>query len=289
MLSDTSIVIPAKNEAEGLKQLIPSLRKLYPELLEIVVVDDGSTDETKEISSSLGAVVISHKYSRGNGAAIKSGARNAKGQYICFMDADGQHKPESVGRLVNKLKSGFDMVVGARKNNSQSSKGRLLANLFYNRFASIITNYPIKDLTSGLRCVKRERFVEFLHLLPNGFSYPTTITMAFLRTGYQVEYTYEDISSERVGNSHISPLKDGLRFLLIIFKVGTLYSPLKVFTPFSGIMFLLAFGYYLFTFFTSGQLTNMSVILFTTSVIIFLIGLVSEQINTLIYMKSQDK
>jgi len=289
MLSDTSIVIPAKNEVEGLRELIPSLRQLYPELLEVIVVDDGSTDKTGVLSKELGAIVVSHNYSRGNGAAIKSGARAAKGEYICFMDADGQHKPESVGRLLSKLGEGFDMVVGARKRSSQSSKARLLANHFYNRFASIITNYAIKDLTSGLRCVRRKRFIEFLHLLPNGFSYPTTITMAFLRTGYQVEYIYEDVSSERVGNSHISPLKDGLRFLLIIFKVGTLYSPLKVFTPFSGIMFLLAFGYYLFTFFVSGQLTNMSVILFTTSVIIFLIGLVSEQINTLIYMKSQDK
>jgi len=286
MLSDTSIVIPAKNEAEGLKKLIPSLRKLYPELLEIIVVDDGSTDDTKSISADLGAVVISHKYSRGNGAAIKTGARNAKGENICFMDADGQHKPESVGRLVNKLNEGFDMVVGAREKSSQAGKGRLLANSLYNKLASIIANYPILDLTSGLRAVRRTKFLEFLYLLPNGFSYPTTITMAFLRSGYQVDYQYEDISSERIGESHINPLKDGFRFLIIIFKIGTLYSPLKVFTPISAILFFTALCYYLFTFFTRGVLSNMSVILFTSSLIIFLIGLVSEQINAMTYMLS---
>ncbi|MGX5173617.1 glycosyltransferase family 2 protein [Aliikangiella sp. IMCC44653] len=287
MLSQTSIVIPAKNEADSLSKLIPALKLCCPELLEIIVVNDGSSDQTSEIARREGAVVVNHVFSRGNGAAIKAGARKAKGDYICFMDADGQHKPESIQRLLNKLSDGFDMVVGARKSESQASRWRHLANNFYNKFASLITNYPIEDLTSGLRCVKRARFIEFLHLLPNGFSYPTTITMAFLRAGYQVGYLTEDISADRLGNSHISPLKDGLRFLLIIFKVGTLYSPLKVFTPFSFIMFLLAFFYYLFTFITSGQLTNMSVILFTTSVIIFLIGLISEQINTLIFMNSR--
>jgi len=286
MLSKTSIVIPAKNESEGLKILLPALFDLYPELLEVIVVNDGSTDETEKVAKEFGVVVINHKYSRGNGASIKSGARKAKGDTICFMDADGQHKPESIGRLKSKLDEGFDMVVGARGKNAQASKARLMANSFYNYFASLITNYSIMDLTSGLRIANKTKFTEFLHLLPNGFSYPTTITMAFLRTGYQVEYLLEDISAIRIGESNISPIKDGLRFLLIIFKVGTLYSPLKVFTPFSFGMFLLAFVYYLYTFITSGQLTNMSVILFTTSVIIFLIGLVSEQINTLIYMRS---
>lgn len=287
MLHKTSIIIPAKNEAESLKVLLPSLYDMYPDLLEIVIVNDGSTDDTESICRDLGAVVVSHKHSRGNGAAIKSGARKASGEILCFMDADGQHSPESVGHLLETLAEGYDMAVGARKSHAQASKARLLANTFYNTFASLITSYPIKDLTSGLRCVYRDKFCEFIHLLPNGFSYPTTITMAFLRAGYQVGYRYEPISPDRIGESHISPVKDGLRFLLIIFKVGTLYSPLKVFTPFSFFMFLTATLYYLYTFITAGQLTNMSVILFTTSVIIFLIGLVSEQINTLIFMNSR--
>jgi glycosyltransferase involved in cell wall biosynthesis len=286
MLKQTSIVIPAKNEAQSLIKLLPQIHEMYPDILEIIIVNDGSTDNTEVICKELNVTLVNHKYSRGNGASIKSGARIAKGDYICFMDADGQHRPESIKRLLDKLNEGFDMVVGARKKQSQASKGRFLANTFYNKFASLITNYPIKDLTSGLRCVRRKKFMEFISLLPNGFSYPTTITMAFLRAGYQIEYLAEEISPDRMGDSHISPMKDGLRFLLIIFKVGTLYSPIKVFTPFSFFMFLLAFFYYLFTFITNGQLTNMSVILFTTSVIIFLIGLVSEQINTLIFLNA---
>jgi glycosyltransferase involved in cell wall biosynthesis len=288
MLSKTSIVIPAKNEAKSLKKLLPSLFSLYPELLEVIVVNDGSTDDTESVCKDLGALVINHKYSRGNGASVKAGARKAKGDYICFMDADGQHKPESVGRLLEKLGEGFDMVIGARKKHSQANMGRLIANTIYNYFASIIANYPIKDLTSGLRCVHRDKFKEFLHLLPNGFSYPTTITMAFLRIGYQVEYLTEDISSNRLGESHIMPLRDGVRFLIILFKIGTLYSPLKVFSSISASLFLVSFSYYVFTFLSSNTLTNMSVILFTSSLIIFLIGLVSEQINSLMYMKNQD-
>ncbi|MET1254660.1 glycosyltransferase family 2 protein [Aliikangiella maris] len=287
MLNKTSVVIPAKNEAVSLKILIPQLKTMYPDLLEIVIVNDGSEDDTVKVCEELGVTLVTHIFSRGNGAAIKAGARKAKGEILCFMDADGQHKAESVGRLLTELSQGFDMVVGARKRHAQASKSRMLANGFYNWFSSKITNYPIKDLTSGLRCVYREKFNEFLHLLPNGFSYPTTITMAFLRAGYQVGYHFEAVSGDRIGKSHINPLSDGLRFLLIIFKVGTLYSPLKVFTPFSVLMFLTATLYYLYTFISSGQLTNMSVILFTTSVIIFLIGLVSEQINTLIFMNSR--
>jgi len=288
MLPKTSIVIPAKNESEGLRKLLPELFRLYPDLLEVIVVNDGSTDDTEKVSLDFGAVVVNHKYSRGNGASIKSGTRKSKGEYICFMDADGQHKPESVSRLLVKLEEGFDMVVGERASVSQANKGRLIANKLYNYFASLIANYPVKDLTSGLRCVKSEKFREFLHLLPNGFSYPTTITMVFLRTGYQIEYLLEDVSSDRLGKSHISPLKDGLKFLIILFKIGTLYSPLKVFSSISALLFLVAFGYYIFTFLTDNTLTNMSVILFTSSLIIFLIGLVSEQINSLMYMKKED-
>lgn len=289
MIAKTSIVLPANNEEEGLKKLLPLLIKMYPEILEIIVVNDGSTDETQKVAESFNVKVVKHHYPRGNGASVKSGTRVAKGDFICFMDADGQHKPESVGRLLNRLGEGFDMVVGARERSAQASTLRLLANKFYNWFASVITGYPIKDLTSGLRVVKKNIFQKFIHLLPNGFSYPTTSTMAFLKSGYHIDYLVEDVSSKRLGNSHINIIKDGARFLLIIFKVGTLYSPLKVFTPFSFVMFTIGFSYYLFTYFTSGQLTNMSVILFTTSVIIFLIGLVSEQINILIYMNASNK
>lgn len=289
MLSRTSVVIPAKNEAKSLEKLIPAIKEMYPSLLEVIVVNDGSTDETERCAIDGGAIVVNHKYSRGNGAAIKTGARKATGDFICFMDADGQHKPESIERMLEKVeKHDLDMVVGARSRSSQAGTGRLIANSFFNWFASLITGFPIIDLTSGLRVFRRSVFMEFIHLLPNGFSYPTTTTMALLRSGYNVEFIEEDISAERLGNSHINPIRDGFRFLIIIFKIGTLYSPLKVFTPISASLFLVSFFYYLFTFITKNTLSNMSVILFTSSLIIFLIGLVSEQINSLMYMKSKD-
>lgn len=283
-ISKTSIVIPAKNENSGLIKLIPRIFDVLPEILEVIVVDDGSTDDTASTCEKFGAKVIKHINSRGNGAAIKSGARAAKGDYICFMDADGQHKPESISRLLSQLGEGYDMVVGARKNESQASFGRSLANKFYNKFASLVSGYPISDLTSGLRVVDRRKFLEFIYLLPNGFSYPTTITMAFLRAGYQVGFIVEDISPVREGKSHISPIKDGVRFLIIIFKIGTIYSPLKVFTPIAASLFFVALSYYTYTYITRHALSNMSVILFTSSLIIFLIGLVSEQINSLTFM-----
>ena len=288
-ISLTSVVIPAKNEEKGLEKLVPAIFAMYPNILEVIVVSDGSTDRTEEVAKQAGAKVVNHQYSRGNGAAVKTGVRNAKGRFLCFMDADGQHKPASIGCLLREIHNGFDMVVGARKASAQASKSRLLANKFYNWFSSKISDYEIKDLTSGLRAAKKQKFEEFLMLLPNGFSYPTTSTMAFLRSGYLVKYVEADIESARIGNSHISPLKDGFRFLIIIFKIGTLYSPLKVFTPISLFLFFVGLFYYFYTFFEMGRLTNMSVILFTSSILVFLIGLVSEQINTMMYVLNDKK
>ncbi len=204
------------------------------------------------------------------------------------MDADGQHDPADIPRLLALIGKGFDMVVGARQKGSQADIGRGLANALYNRLASYMTNQKVQDLTSGFRAVRADKFREFLHLLPNGFSYPTTSTMAFFRAGYPV--AYEPIhAAPREGESHIKPIKDGVRFLLIIFKVGTLYSPLKLFAPASLLFFLLGVGYYLYTFVTEGRFTNMSALLLTTAVIIFLIGLVSEQITALMYKESVDR
>ncbi|MEO9739070.1 MULTISPECIES: glycosyltransferase family 2 protein [Marinobacter] len=281
---EASVVIPAKNESGSLPLLIEKLLAL-PDLKEIVVVDDGSTDGTGDIAEKLGAKVVRHPYSKGNGAAIKSGARAASGDALLFMDADGQHSPEDVHRLLQKLDQGFDMVVGARQVGSQASLGRGFANKFYNRLASYMTGQKIEDLTSGFRAVRRQKFLEFLYLLPNGFSYPTTSTMAFFRAGYTVGYIPID-ASKRFGKSHIKPIRDGVRFLLIIFKVGTLYSPLKMFLPIAFGLFILGAGYYGYTFYYFGRFTNMSALLFTTSLTVFLVGLVSEQITALMYSGS---
>lgn len=276
-----SIVLPAKNEALAIGQTVARIRALFPEA-EIIVVNDGSSDNTAALATAAGACVITHPESRGNGAAIKTGARSARGEIIVFMDADGQHDPADIPRLLEKLASGYDMVVGARQSGSQANFGRGLANYLYNRLASYLTGKKIEDLTSGFRAVYADKFREFLYLLPNGFSYPSTSTMAFFRSGYLV--AYEPIhAGKRMGTSHIRIMQDGGRFLLIIFKIGTLFSPLKIFAPISVFMFLLATAWYIHTFLTEGRFTNMSALLYTGSVMVFLMGLISEQITSLMY------
>jgi glycosyltransferase involved in cell wall biosynthesis len=276
-----SIILPAKNEGTVVGEVISRIYKILPDV-EVIVVNDGSTDDTKINAESAGAKVISHPYSKGNGASIKTGARAATGDIFVFMDADGQHRPEDIERLLQKLGEGFDMVVAARDSKAQASLGRLAANTLYNRVASWMVGHRIEDLTSGFRAVRAVYFKQFLHMLPNGFSYPTTITMAFFRAGYSVSYVPIEVL-QRVGKSHISLAKDGMRFLLIIFKVGTLYSPLKLFTPISLVFFTTGLTYYFITYLLSGRFTNMSALLLSTSVIIFLMGLISEQITSLVY------
>jgi glycosyltransferase involved in cell wall biosynthesis len=279
-----SIVIPAKNEAEALVDLLPALKASHPNY-EVIVVNDGSNDATPEICAANQVVEVRHCYSKGNGAAIKTGARAATGDVIVFMDADGQHNPEDIPKLLQRLDQGHDMVVGARQAGSQASVGRGVANGFYNKLATYMTGHHVEDLTSGFRAVRADKFREFIYLLPNGFSYPTTSTMAFFRAGYSV--VYEPIhAAQRIGKSHIKLLQDGMRFLLIIFKIGTLYSPLKLFAPIAAVIFSLATSWYGYTFVTQGSFTNMSALLYTASVIVFLMGLISEQITALMYKDS---
>jgi len=281
-----SIVLPAKNEASALAELLPRLRTAQPDA-EIIVVDDGSTDATSDTCRRFGVQVVRQPYSMGNGAAVKRGARSASGDVLVFMDADAQHDPAEITRLLARLDQGYDMVVGARDWSGQAGVGRGIANAIYNRLASWMTGFHVRDLTSGFRAVRAGKFKEFLHLLPNGFSYPTTITMAFFRSAYAV--AYEPIAVHaRVGKSHIRPLRDGLRFLLIIFKIATLYSPLKLFVPASAVFFLLGCANYAYTYWHSARLTNMSTLMWSASVIVFLIGLISEQITSLTYAKHAD-
>lgn len=279
--SSLSIVLPARNEAAAVGTTVAAIVARCPQA-EVLVVDDGSSDDTAQVALAAGAKLVSHPYSKGNGAAIKTGARAAVGDVIIFMDADGQHDPADIPRLLAKLEEGYDMVVGARDRGSQASVGRSLANRFYNRLARYMTGHKVEDLTSGFRAARADKFREFLYLLPNGFSYPTTSTMAFFRAGYSVAYV-PIRAGKRIGKSHIHLLKDGARFLLIIFKIGTLYSPLKLFAPVALMLFVLASGWYGYTLLEQGRFTNMSALLYTGSVTVFLMGLISEQITALMY------
>lgn len=278
---NVSIVLPAKNESAAIGQTLAQIQQLQL-AHEIIVVNDGSTDQTKQVAETAGAKVVTHPYSKGNGAAIKTGARTATGDIIVFMDADGQHDPNDIPKLLEKINQGYDLVVGARQKGSQASVGRGVANALYNNLATYMTEQKVEDLTSGFRAVRADKFREFIYLLPNGFSYPTTSTMAFFRAGYSV--TYVPIhAAKRIGKSHIQPLKDGVRFFLIIFKIATLFSPLKMFLPIAVILFMMATGWYGYTLYEYKRFTNMSALLYTGSIMIFLMGLISEQITALMY------
>lgn len=280
-----TVIVPAKNEEKGLGLVLPRLTSLYPDA-QVIVVSDGSTDATEAVAKSNGVDLVVHPYSKGNGASIKSGLRAARGDVVVCMDADGQHRPEDIALLLKKLNdgAGYDMVVGARDHAGQANVHRSLANAFYNKFSSWMVGHKIEDLTSGFRVVKREKFLEFISLLPNKFSYPTTITMSFFRSGYSVSYVPIAVQKRLEGTqSHVRLIADGIRFLIIIFKIGTLFSPLKLFAPISVTLFCSGIGYYLYTYLSDGRFTNMGALLFTTSILIFLMGLVSEQVTALLY------
>ena len=274
--TEVSIIIPAYNEAQSIGDLVSKIVELYPEF-EIIVINDGSTDDTDAVARGAGAHVHSHPYNIGNGAAIKSGIRVANGDILVFMDGDNQHDPEEIVKLL-KYMPDYDMVVGARAKADHASLGRSFGNTIYNRFASYVAKFTISDLTSGFRAIKADIARDFLYLLPNTYSYPTTLTLGVLRTGRSVKYVPIRIHKRKGGNSKISLFRDGVRFFMIITKICTLYSPMRIFLPVSFIMFILGFLYYGYTFFISGRFTNMSALLFTTSVLIFMMSLISEQI-----------
>ena len=280
-----SIVIPAKNEAPGLENLLPELHEQMPNA-EIIVVDDGSTDSTPEVCERYAVKRVAHPYSLGNGAAVKSGARQATGDIILFMDGDGQHRPADIPRLLAKLDEGYEMAVGARSWKTHASAGRRLANKIYNRLATYMTQNKIDDLTSGFRAVRARHFRRFLYLLPNGFSYPSTSTMAFFRSGLPVAYVPID-ARQREGKSHIRIIEDGLRFLMVIVKIGTLFSPMRLFLPVSMSLFFAGAMYYGYTYIQFERFTNMSAVLFISALLTFLIGIVAELVSSLHYKEAE--
>lgn len=274
-----SIIIPAYNEAPTIGDVVSRTKALYPEF-EIIVIDDGSADNTAENAEKEGAIVYQHPYNIGNGAAIKSGIRVATGDILVFMDSDGQHDPVDISRML-ELFPEYDMVVGARSLRGQTSFLRAFGNTIYNWFASYAANFDIKDLTSGFRAVKADIARNFIYLLPNTYSYPTTLTLGALRTGRSVHYLPIEMQKRKKGRSKVKLLQDGVRFFMIIIRIATLFSPMRVFLPVSLIMFLLGMMRYVYTYATEGRFTNMSALLFVSAVIVFMMSLISEQITQL--------
>jgi glycosyltransferase involved in cell wall biosynthesis len=271
-----SVVIPVYNEAQIVGSFIEAVHKKIPDA-EIIVVNDGSDDNTADVAARSGAKVISHPYNIGNGAAVKTGIRNAVGDKILLMDGDGQHNPDDIPALL-EASNNYDMAVGARSPESHANLLRRFANFIYNILATYITGIRVKDLTSGFRVINRMTATKYLYLLPNTFSYPTTITLAYLRSGRSVNYVPIN-AAKRIGKSKIKPLKDGSRFLIIMIKIATLYSPLSIFMPTSIIFFLLGLANYAYTYLSVHRFTNMSALFLVTSIIIFMMGLISEQIT----------
>ncbi len=280
-----SVIIPTYNEEQTIGDVILKIKTLYPDF-EVIVINDGSTDDTAVLAQKTGAKVFSHPYNIGNGAAIKSGVRVASGDILIFMDGDGQHDPEDISKLLRYFPD-YDMVVGARLKGDHASLGRAAGNKLYNWLASYVAKFQIKDLTSGFRAVKSDVVHKFLYLLPNTYSYPTTLTLGILRNGRTLRYVPIKTMGRKSGKSNISIFKDGVRFFMIIVKICTLYSPFRIFLPVSFLTFLIGLIYYLYTFLAWGRFTNMSALLFTTSVIIFMMGLVSEQVCQMRFEQSE--
>jgi len=276
--SAVSVVIPAYNEADVIGEVVAALASAAA-WHEIIVVDDGSRDGTGARAIAAGATVVTHPYNKGNGAAVKSGIRRASGEFVLVIDGDGQHRPDDARRVVSKLGE-YDLVIGARATSTQATLARKLGNAMLNGFATYLTAREIPDLTSGFRAARREHLREFLHLLPNGFSTPTTTTLAFIKAGYNVAFEPTD-ARPRVGTSKIKLARDGAKFFMIILKIVTLFSPLRVFLPLAGASVLLGIVYGLWNVVAHSRIPNGAVLLILFGVMVFLVGLVSEQISAL--------
>ena len=291
---DLTVIIPAYNEADAIGPVVEALCRQLDGIeglqgkFEILVVDDGSSDGTAEVVRECNPLVhlLRHPYNMGNGAAVKTGIRNARGRVLLCMDADGQHDPEALEQLYRGCDE-YDMVVGARGRGSQAGLHRSVANAVYNQLATYVTGRRVLDLTSGFRAIRRDVARRFAGLLPNGYSYPTTITLCLMRAGFSVHYL-PITAARRVGKSKIRLATDGTKFLLVIAKICMLFSPLKIFLPVSLYLFLMGLGYYGFTYWTEHRFTNMSMLLFTTAVIIFMMGLLAEQIAQMRFERTED-
>ncbi len=284
-MPSVSIILPAYNEERVIGSVVRAVLDVAEDDWEVIVVDDGSTDETVERASIDGVVVIRHPYNKGNGAAVKTGLRAATGDLVCLMDADGQHDPAQIADLLAALET-YDLVIGARQHGGAGGIFRRVGNAFYNRLATYLSTQEVLDLTSGFRAAWRDKILEFIPLFPNGFSYPTTSTLAFIKAGYNVGYV-PITASKRVGKSKIRLFQDGPKFAVIVMRIIVLFSPMRIFLPASILMFITGTIYGTYTVITETDVTDATVLLFTMSLVTFFIGLVSEQIALMRFERLQ--
>ena len=284
-----SVIIPARNEAESIGEILKKIKSVLKQDYEIIVIDDGSTDNTAQIAKDNQARVIKHPYNIGNGAAVKTGIRNSTGQILLLMDADGQHNPEYIPELIKPVEEEYDMAVGARRGWKNIPVHRKLANIFYNAFASYLVKRRVQDLTCGFRAVKAKVAKKFIYLLPNTFSYPSTLIMSLSRAGHSITYVPIELEPS-LTKSKISLLADGVRFIMIITKIGVFFNPLRIFIPTSLLCFSIGFAHAVYKIIIRGeQYTGFTLLFITTSVIIFLMGLIAEQIAQLRLEESEDR
>jgi len=277
---NVAVVLPVYNEAECIGGLIERIKKVNS-AFEVIVVDDASGDNSAQVARSAGARVVTHPYNRGNGASIKTGVRSTDRDIVVLMDADGQHNPEDIPGLLKFLPE-YDMVVGARSRNAKVSKYRGLGNFLLKKIAEFLSEHKIADLTSGFRAVKRAKFLEMIYLLPERYSYPTTITIAFFKSGLLIKYVMLDTIGRRSkGASNIKPIRDGLRIIKIILRIIMLFDPQKVFFPLSMFLIFSGLVFAAYTIICFASIRNFSVTMILAGIFTFLFGLLAEQISLL--------
>jgi|YNPBryBLVA2012_1023415.scaffolds.fasta_scaffold11809_2 glycosyltransferase involved in cell wall biosynthesis len=285
-----SVVIPAFNEAHNIGAVVQRVRAALPDA-EILVVDDASQDGTAAAALAAGARVERHPTNRGNGAAVKTGIRHASGEVVLLMDADGQMDPRYIPDLLGGIAAGYDMVVGARTRETQGDTlARRLGNRALDALGAYLVEAEVRDLTSGYRAMRREVIMEFLHLLPNRYSYPTTSTLSLLKAGYCVGFVSIEGQRRQGGRSSQKLLKNGVRFGLIILRIISLFAPLRVYFPIALGMFFLSLLAYIASVAVNGvwlKIPNATAALFVGGIIVFMFGLLAEQIAALRFQRRE--
>ena len=287
-----TVVFPAYNEGKVIGRVLERVRAYLPDA-ELMVVDDCSADDTPAQAAAAGARVERHPVNRGNGAAVKTGIRRASGDVILLMDADGQMEPRYIPLILGTMAEGFDMVVGARSRATQGDTlARRLGNQALDSLGSYLVEAPLRDLTSGYRAMRRTVIEEFIHLLPNRYSYPTTSTLALTKAGYSVGFVEIAGQHRQAGRSGQKLLRNGIRFGLIILRMISLFAPLRVYFPMAIVLFLLGLAAFLLGLFIGPEpfrlkVPGSSVVLFTGSMIVFMFGLLAEQIAALRFQRKE--